>query len=582
MRVNLAARCSWVLGLCLVCATCSPEVKRSPGRSALLITIDTVRIDALGCYSDRAKVTPRIDELAKQSLRYIWARTAIPVTLPSHTSIMTGLYPARHGVRDNGVVALSESATTLAERARAAGLATAAFVSAAVLDPGFGLAQGFDVYDAPARTVDHGRTQGIERAGSETVERARAWLAQRDHGRDFFLWVHLYDPHDPYDPPKLFLERAGGVAYLGEIAAADDAAGHLIDALREDGGLATTFVILTADHGEGLGAHGEETHANFLYDTTLRVPLLLRYPDAWRAGETAGEIVSTVDIYPTLVEALGLDGPGDVDGVSLFRRAAPTERGVYAESYYGYLHFGWSPITTWARSNGKYIHSPRPEWFDAATDTGERKNLFGSPGIDVAPAKSAIAAVVARPALANGGARVNSGLTRAVEALGYAGGSDGRMDLPHPLAPSDRPSPHACAEELDRIGRAQILIKQRNYDAAIVLLNEIVAANAGNAAALDLLAFALIETGHCDRAVDVLRKVAGSQSARAQTHVALGHCLHLQGHATEAEAEFRAALALDANNTTALEHLAEVLEERGAADEAQRCRARVAELGVEH
>ena len=310
-RSTLVVSCAALLGG--ACGGTTPGTDSPP--SAVLITLDTTRVDALGCYGGPAGLTPHLDGLAADGVVFDNAHTVTPLTLPSHASMLTGLTPLRHGVRINGSQALGEEASTLAERARDAGVQTAAFVSSVVLGREFGLDQGFEHWDQPRAGSAPLANYTEERAAGATVANAVRWLAERDTERPFLLWVHLYDPHAPYAPPPAYVERAGGDAYRGEVAWMDDAIGTLLAALRADDAWSRCTVLVASDHGEGLGEHGEPTHGYFLFESTMRIPLLLRAPGlaAGRSSRTVG----VSDVFPTLQAALGLPPRAGIDGVSL-------------------------------------------------------------------------------------------------------------------------------------------------------------------------------------------------------------------------------------------------------------------------
>ena len=241
----------------------------SPPDSLVLITLDTTRADALGFYDSEGAPTPNLERLAKRGVVFEEASTVAPITLPSHASMLTGLYPPRHGIRDNAYAALPASATTVAELARGRGMQTGAFVASAVLRPEFGLDQGFDVYDAPDLPSGAEAHHAAERGGGIVVQRACDWLANRDPERPFFLWVHLFEPHDPYEPPAPFGEKSGH-PYLGEVAYVDSLLSPLLESLSEIEALGTAVnYLVVADHGEGLGEHGERTHSFFLYQQVI-------------------------------------------------------------------------------------------------------------------------------------------------------------------------------------------------------------------------------------------------------------------------------------------------------------------------
>ena len=319
-------------------------------RSALLITLEATRRDALGAYGAAPSVTPHLDDLAEEAIRYEWARSVAPLSRPAHASIATGLYPPRHGLRSERSQALADRAVTVAERARAAGFATAAFLGSRALDESSGLLQGFEHHGAPP-PGDPTFGDVPKRPAAEVVGEATAWLQERPRERPFFLWVHCSDARRPRhgtDAPET-------AAYLEEVGAIDRALGELFAVLAAEDLLEETFVAVAGAGGEALGEHGELGAGLELWDSTLRVPLLLRYHDGFGAGEASSEIVSVADLAPTLLEAMGLEsrGSGDLDGTSLYYQSVATDRGVYFESYDGWERFGWSPLVGVADARGK-------------------------------------------------------------------------------------------------------------------------------------------------------------------------------------------------------------------------------------
>ena len=261
----------------------------------LLVTLDTTRADHIGAYGDRRAQTPHLDRLAAEGVTFERAITAAPLTLPAHVSLFTGLYPFAHGVRNNGNFALSEGIPTLATALHAGGYRTAAFVSAFVLDRRYGLARGFDRYDDGV---------GLERRGDRTAAAVDSWLSERseDH-RPYFIWMYLYDPHDPYDPPPPFREAFADLPYDGEIAFDDRVVGALIDRVRRSDSDPSTLVAVVGDHGESLGEHGEATHGMFVYESDVRVPMILWWPGRLPAGRRVPALVRSIDLAPTLLAA---------------------------------------------------------------------------------------------------------------------------------------------------------------------------------------------------------------------------------------------------------------------------------------
>jgi arylsulfatase A-like enzyme len=311
--------------------------------SVVLITLDTTRADHLGAYGDRRARTPNIDRLASEGVLFERAVTPAPTTLPAHASILTGLYPFAHGVRNNGAFSLGGGVPTLATVLHDAGYRTAAFVSAFVLDRRYGLARGFDVYDDRLE---------IERRGDATAGAAAAWLSQTAREpTPFLLWVHLYDPHDPYDPPAALRQAFADRPYDGEIAAADEAVGVVLDRLSALGLAASTIVAVVGDHGESLGEHGEATHGMFVYESAVRVPMILRWPRKVAAGMRIRPLVRTVDLAPTLLEQAGRSGLPNAHGKSL-AVMIDNPRGLdavgpdsaYSETYFPRMFMNWSAL----------------------------------------------------------------------------------------------------------------------------------------------------------------------------------------------------------------------------------------------
>jgi len=576
IRAVGARRAVEMVILPLVLAACAD----SPAQvgSCLLVTLDTTRADVLAPYGAPAELTPTLELLAAQGITFERAYTVAPITLPAHASILTGLYPPRHGVRENGVFRLPQEASTLAELASGSGRSTAAFVSAAVLDRAFGLAQGFDVYDAPARPMDQRGLAYAERPGHETVRRALRWVAELPADRDFFLWVHLFDPHAPYAPPPPF--RGARTAYLGEVAAADDALGRLLGGLEEGGRLDETFVAVVADHGEGMGDHGEMTHALLPYESTLHAPLVLRWPDRRDAGERRKEVVSVADLFPTIAEVLGLlPGPSshpsmeELDGRSLLR-PQPPERGVYFESYVGWLSFGYSPLAGWIDREGKYVHTSRPAFFDPLDDPEESRDRIAE-RTDIERYRRSIAEVCERPALGRDAAPIEEELRKSIAALGYAAGSGAGEALPHPLEAGGRPSPLDRIDEQNRIVLAQRHLNAGRLDEAERTLREVLAENPHNRYAVDRIGVTLLRAGRYGEAVVLLERLISEGPVSSDVFAYLGGAyLGLEDYRKAVQA-FEAGLAVDPEHAPCLGGLSHALEQLGRPEEAAPFKARL-------
>jgi arylsulfatase A-like enzyme len=348
--------------------------------NVFLITIDTLRADHVHCYGDNDIQTPALDSLAKDGVRFAQAFTPSPLTNSSHTSILTGLLPSFHGVTDFAVP-LDESHSTLAELLKAKGYHTGAFIGAIILDSKAlapGLDRGFDFYDNfPATAQSKSHWDRLERRGEVVVQHAKAWLAAYPAG-PHFAWVHLYDPHDPYEPPPPYSETYKDRLYDGEIAYADSALGTFIAYLKVRGWYDNSLIMVVGDHGEGLGEHHEETHGIFLYDSTTHVPLIVKLPAARDAGKVIDAQVRTIDILPTVLELAGVTVPDAVQGKSLSEFFAGKEAGsrkAFGETDYP-LRFGWSSLRSVRAGGRKFIEAPRPELYDLSADAGELKNAY--------------------------------------------------------------------------------------------------------------------------------------------------------------------------------------------------------------
>ncbi|HUO87284.1 MAG TPA: sulfatase-like hydrolase/transferase [Thermoanaerobaculia bacterium] len=350
------------------------------GRDLLLVTIDTLRADRLGSYGAADAGTPHLDALAADGIRFANVYAPVPLTLPTHSVMFTGRYPFTTGVRVNGIHRLAEGETTLAGLFGRRGYATSGTISAYVLTRRFGLAQGFDVYE-DSLGMDNLFRYFSEVPADETRRRFGRWLDSRPAGKPFFAWVHLFDPHAPYRPPPPFSERFAHDLYQGEIAFVDRELGRLLDDLAARG-LEDTVIVVTSDHGEGFGEHGEEGHGLLAYDETLRVPWIVRAPGTLAGGRVIEERVSLYDLFPTLVDLFALDGdttdlPGRSLGATLAGAPAPAAAEVYFETLAGMTTKGWAPLTGLIAKAGadKLIAVPEPELYDLAADPGEHRNL---------------------------------------------------------------------------------------------------------------------------------------------------------------------------------------------------------------
>jgi len=568
----------------------------------LLLTLDTTRADHLGAYGADEADTPHLDALAREGALFERAYAVTPVTLPSHATLLTGLDPPRHGVRNNGIHHLEDSVTTLPERLRAAGWRTAAFVSAAVLERRYGLAQGFETYDDD---LSGGGARGeramTERPASVTVDAALAWLdalpgATGDPAAPFFLWVHLFDPHAPYAPPPPFAERFAASPYDGEIAYLDSQIGRLLAHPRLTGASDDVVVVAIGDHGESLGDHGERTHGMLVYDSTMRVPFLLRVPSGPR-GLRIETPVSQADLVPTLEDLLDLpagERSGELPGRSLLPEltgeSGPsdseprggTRRILYGESHVAFHAYGWAKLrTVWQSEGGrleKFIEAPTEELYDLHRDPDESDNLLaGGAEAEVRKRRDELAAALA--AWSGETPERETALDRDREAearlrsLGYLP-TGGRRPAGAP-----RPDPKnviGVHEELQRVG---VSLEHRRFAEAARELRSVLARDPENPSALRDLARALGELGRLDDAAAALKRALELDPSDAALHLVLADLEVRRGEGTQSALERAleltgAALALDPRSQEARLDRARYLARLGRGEEARELMAR--------
>jgi len=453
------------------------------GLNVLVISLDTTRADRLGCYGYDGAETPTLDALAAGGIRFDDAVTAVPVTLPSHATIFTGLDPPRHGVRHNGEYCLEADSETLAELLRSNGYETAAFVSAFVLDARFGLDQGFDLYDDEVGVATSSSAAAFakpiyERSAGAVTDRAIRWFTSRNRSRPFFCWVHYFDPHTPYTPPPPFAGRFRDRAYDGEIAYMDAQIGRLLNVLKTARFAGNTLIIAVADHGEGLGDHGEATHAKLIYESTMRVPLIISCQGLFRGPYVVDDVVvSVADIFPTVLDLLGIEDTTPRDGVSLLIARADRDRMIYMETLAPYLDNGWSPLYGIRRHGDKYILAPNPEYYDLRSDPGESNNLndtlsntgLAARDLLIEELSTRLAGAPSLAAVVASARRLDPEALRRLESLGYVGSiPDADVNDQELLDPKDMmPVMHA-------IDRANGLATAGRHDEALAIIKDVV------------------------------------------------------------------------------------------------------------
>lgn len=422
-----------------------------PAWNVVLITIDTLRADHLGCYGYTKIKTPNIDELAADGTRFERAFAVVPVTLPSHSAMLTGTYPMLSGMHDFSVNRLSPTQPTMAFAMKRAGYATGAVIASAVLDSRFGLNQGFDFYydHFDFSRLNEANMDEMERPGNVVADIALDWLGKNAQ-KKFFLWMHLYDPHFPYTPPEPFKHEYAAQPYDGEIAFADEQVGRVVRYLKEKGIYQNTVIVLAGDHGESLGEHGEKTHGFFIYNATMHVPLIIRVPGS-TGGRMVADPVSLVDLMPTVLAAVGVETPAKAQGKSLLARvrggdgeAGERDRSVYGETFLPRIHFNWSELRSSENAKYHFIDAPKPELYDLAKDPGELHNLVGEKKAVAEEMRAKLAAMIREYSAGKELAEktgLDPALIERLKALGYAafsGGSDPTISSRELADPKDR------------------------------------------------------------------------------------------------------------------------------------------------
>lgn len=531
-----------------------PEPVPLPAPNILLITLDTTRADRLGAYGYGRARTPTLDRLAREGVLFEHARTVAPTTLPAHVSLLTGRYPAAHGVRNNGVP-LSEKVPTLASALRAGGYRTAAFVSSFVLDRRFGLAPGFDHYDDRLDS-EPGSAEPVERRGDRTVAAAGQWLddylgtrapsaAPTSRPAPFFVWLHLYDPHDPYSPPAPFSNLFADQLYDGEIAFADSVVGALIDRLEGRGLLSSTLVAVIGDHGESLGDHGEATHGMFVYEAAMRVPAILRWPTRLPAGRRVAPMVRSIDLAPTLMELAGVPLVAGLDGESLMplvRSETPGPVSAYGETYFPLLFMNWSPLRSLQDERWKFIEAPEPELYDLVSDPSERTNLAVREQARTAAMRRALDAITAARPAATPGATPSRETVEKLAALGYVG-------APAAISSAEalkRPDPKKMIAVFNRLRLANAAFAEGRLGEAASVANQTLAADRENAFAMLIVARVEMAQGYYREAAGRFRSYLAQVPISADAHQWLAICQLQLGDEAAALREVDAALAIDA------------------------------------
>ncbi|MGA3090453.1 MAG: sulfatase-like hydrolase/transferase [Terriglobales bacterium] len=608
----------WVV----ICAVLSalPAAAQNPARPPLnvvLITIDTLRADHVGCYGYKQIKTPNIDSLAAAGARFERAFAVVPVTLPSHSSMLTGTYPMQSGMHDFSGNKLSPLQPTLASVLKQSGYQTGAVIGAAVLDSRFGLNQGFDFYydRFEFSRLDEANLDQMERPGNVVADVALDWLSKNSQ-KKFFLWMHLYDPHFPYHPPEPYAREYAAQPYDGEIAFADEQVGRLLRFLKEKRIYENTVIVLCGDHGESLGEHGEKTHGFFIYNATMHVPLIIHLPEN-RSPENAtaraiADPVSLVDLMPTVLDAVGVEVPPQVEGHSLLAQLrgepavgnlqAERDRVLYGETFLPRIHFNWSELRGSENSKYHFIDAPRPELYDLAKDPGEVHNLFTEKKAVADEMRAKLLGLIRDYSAGKEMAEKTSldpSLMERLKSLGYAGfsgGSDptiGGRDLPDPkdrvaayelISDAIADSQHGRYQE--SIDKLKAVIKTepnsvpahylqglnyyrlKSFDEAVDELQKTVQLSPDYALALFNLGMAEAHAGQMDAAIGTLQKTLQLDATNFEAAYNLGVAFLQKRQLEPAAAAFRQSVAINPELARGYRALGETLLYQGKIDDA--------------
>ena len=558
-----------------VAAGLFPGLQHSPSAASrlnvLLVTIDTLRWDRVGAYGGRIARTPNMDKLAAEGCLFEQSIVQVPLTRASHASILTGLYPFQHGIRDNFAPPLAPEHRTLAEIVKGQGYRTGGFVGSFIVNTQSGLGRGFDEFDDSFEKGAKGTAffTDYQRRAEQVEEQAGPWIEQAARaGTPFFAWVHFYDPHSPYAPPQPYLTRYAQHLYEGEVAYTDEILGRLLSRLDRLGVRDRTLVVVTSDHGEALGEHGEEEHGFFVYEAALRVPLIIRLPGRIPRAVRIKAVARSIDLVPTILDLAGLRGaaPAGLPGRSLVPAlAAPQGDGqtaAYSESLFPRIHFGWSELRSIRMGGWKYIQAPRPELYDLTRDPAERNNLFAAEGRRAAAMRSRLIDTLGgspeTTVMGNPAAKIDPVTLEKLASLGYVSGPGAGAG--------------GNADPKDKIGEfmaygKSVRLAMEAYDrgdlaTAVKNLQAIVSAGRGGFDVSFYLGRAHLRLGNYQAAVPALREAIRKLPTYTPSYIDLAKALVALKQYDEAMAALREGLARDPGNFQFHSHLGYIARAR--------------------
>jgi choline-sulfatase len=532
--------------------------------NVILITLDTTRADRMGFLGSKRGLTPHLDALARESVVFTHAYSQVPLTTASHATILTGTYPQFHQVNDFAVP-LAEDLPYAPYIFRGNGYYTAAFVGSLVLDPETrsapGFERGFDTYDAGfhRRRQDEDRYHSIERRGGEVVAHALPWLSAHKKG-PFFIWVHLYDAHDPYDPPEPFKTKYAAEPYDGEIAYVDAAVGKLLDQLRTLGLFDGSLIAVMADHGEALGQHGETTHGIFLYDETIHVPLLFKLPREQSAGSRVDTRAGLVDVLPTILQSVGIDIPAEVQGESLLSllqasgsksvattKAVSQDRPAYAESDYPHRTFGWSSLRSLRTGKYLFVEAPTKELYDQAADPNAEHNLSATSTAVANTLDGQLEAFRQKTSTTKEAPKVaaDPGLQERLNALGYVATDSSSASMPG--IKETGVDPKQKVDVVNLLHHAEMAREDNRFAEAVPLLEQVIALEPNLPITYLQLGTSLTALKEYDKAVPILRKAVDMRPDLTVPRYQLGSALFETGDFAGAATQFETAVARSPN-----------------------------------
>ncbi len=584
--------------------------------NVVVITIDTLRADHLGCYGYKAIHTPNIDALAADGARFERAYTAVPVTLPSHTVMFTGTYPMLSGMHDFAANKLGPGQPTLASVLKEHGYVTGAVIGSAVLDSRFGLNRGFDFYydHFDFNRLQESNLEEMERPGNVVADLTLDWLS-KNYQKKFFLWMHLYDPHYPYRPPSPYAAEYMDRPYDGEIAFADSQVGRLIHFLKSKGLYANTLIVLSGDHGESLGEHGEKTHGFFIYNATLHVPFIIHLPGVARP-RVVPDLVNLADLMPTVLQALKIDVPTQVQGQDLLplmkAKESEESRSLYAETFLPRLHFNWSELRGVETENYHFIDAPKPELYDLTKDPGETHNLFAEKKAVAEVMRARLAKLIqlysAGPELAEK-TGLDPALMERLKSLGYAGFSGGgsptitdralpdpkdRIQVYESISDAIAESQHgdyvdsteklnqALKSDPDSVPVHYLLglnyYRMHEFPKSVEQLQRVLELSPDYSLASFQLGLAYARAGDFDHAIETLKRTLELDATNFSAAYNLGVAYVQKKMMTEAAGAFRSSITIAPEYAPGHRALGEVLLYQGQVDEALSELRRAAEL----